>query len=382
MKRFPLAKPHITPGDIRAVVDVMETPHLSRGPKTPAFEEAVAKYIGGRYAVATNSGTSALHLAVRALGIGEGDHVITTSMSFVASSHAIVFEKAIPIFVDIEPQTLTIDPGLVEKKIIEFRKKKKRVRAILAVDIFGYLADWKSLRCIAKKYKVALIEDSCQALGSRVGKKRAGSFGDVGVFSFYPNKILTTAEGGMLVTNDKRIADMAKSLRNQGMAAGTHWGEYDKLGYNYHLSDIHSALGLSQLRRMNVFIQRQKEIMRQYTKQFGHFANTKGVRTLVEVKNIFSVPFACIIHLPKKFGRKERDLLVARLALHKISARSYLPAIHLTTFYRKTLGYKRGDFPVTEYFADRGLALPFYHSLSPKDIAYIVRSINNILGKL
>ena len=210
----------------------------------------------------------------------------------------------------------------------------------------------------------------------------AGSFGDVGVFSFYPNKILTTAEGGMLVTNDKRIADITKSLRNQGVAAGMHWGEYDKLGYNYHLSDLHCAMGLSQLRRMNIFIKKQKEIIQEYTKQFGQFPNTKDIRTLVEVKNIFSVPFACIIHLPKRYGRKERDELIARLASRNISTRSYLPAIHLTAFYRKILGYQRGDFPVSEYFADRGLALPFYHSLSPKDVAFIARSINDILGKL
>ena len=378
MKNIPLARPDIYPSDIRAAVRVLKSPYLSRGPISLAFEKAFAKYVDTRYAVVVNSGTSAMHLAVRALGIGEGDYVITTPMSFIASSHAIVFERAIPSFVDVESVTLMIDPNLVEKKILELKKKRKKVKAILAVDLFGNIADWERLRKIANTHHLALIEDSCEALGSRSGARMAGSFGDVSAFAFYPNKAITTGEGGMFLTNDKKIADLAKSMRNQGIAMGEVWGEYDKLGYNYHLSDVNCALGLSQLRRMRAIIQKRRELASEYTKQFAQ----KGlVNTPVEQKNAFTNPFVYVVHLPRKYNRQERDGLIRLLAKKGISARPYFPAIHLTSFYRKTFGYKRGDFPVTEHFADRAFAIPFFHALTKRDIAYIVYTINDAVER-
>jgi len=336
-----------------------------------------------RYAIATNSGTSALHLAVRALGIGEGDIVITTPMSFIASSNAILFERAVPVFVDIEPHTLTIDTRLVEKRIRALRRKGKRVKAILAIDLFGNMANWRRLREIARTYKLALIEDSCEALGSyyrsRRGEKMAGSLGDVAVFGFYPNKTLTTGEGGMLVTNDKKIAENARSMRNQGIVKGKAWGEYDKLGYNYHLADINCALGLSQLKRMPSIIKKRRFIASEYTRMF---AKRGLVRTPVIQNNFFVNPFVYVIHLPRKYDIRHRDRLLKLLEKSGIKARPYFPAIHLTAFYKREFGYKRGDFPVTEFFADRALAIPFYHSLSRADIANIVKSVNFCVQKL
>lgn len=376
MRNIPLARPDIRPSDIRAVVKVLKSLHLSRGPISVAFEKAFAKYIGTRYAVAVNSGTSALHLALRALGIDEGDHVITTPMSFIASSHAIMFERATPVFVDIEPATLMIDPDLVEKKILELKKRKKRVKAILAVDLFGYLADWERLCAIAKKYKLALIEDSCEALGSRRGRRMAGSFGDVGAFGFYPNKVITTGEGGMLVTNNKEIADVAYSMRNQGIVRGKVWGVYDRLGYNYHLSDINCTLGLAQLKRIQKIIRKRRELAHEYTRQFK---KAGLVRSPVEQKGTFTNPFVYVIHIPQKYGSSHRDRLIRLLNVRGISTRPYFPAIHLTNFYRRTFGYKQGDFPIAEYFADRGLAIPFYHALTRKDITYIVQAVNEVI---
>jgi perosamine synthetase len=241
---IPLARPDISDLERRYMLEVLATPDLSLGPKLAEFEKRLADYAGVKYAVVVNSGTSALHLVVRALEIAEGDEVITTPFSFIASANCILFERARPVFVDIDPFTLNIDPGLAEKAVTH------RTKAILAVDVFGHPAQWDQLSALAEAYHLRLIEDAAEALGSEYNGRRCGSFGDAAVFAFYPNKQITTGEGGAVLTNDDSIAQLCRSMRNQGRSDGDGWLQHSRLGYNYRLSDINCALGIAQLDRI------------------------------------------------------------------------------------------------------------------------------------
>ncbi len=245
MYRITLSKPDITKKDQEVVLRVLKTNFLSLGPKVKEFEEKIANFTRVKYAVAVNSGTAALHLTIRALGVGDGDEVITTSFSFISSSNCLLYEKAKPVFVDINEKTLNIDPKKIEEKIT------KKTKAILAVDIFCRPADWNKLREIAEKYKLFLIEDSAEALGSEYKGKKCGSFGDAAIFSFYPNKQITTGEGGIILTNNRNLADLCRSMANQGRKTkGGKWLEHVRLGYNYRLDEMSAALGISQLKRI------------------------------------------------------------------------------------------------------------------------------------
>jgi len=281
---IPLAKPDITEREIEAVTAVLRTPQLALGPKLKEFEYEMAQYIGVKYAIAVNSGTSALHLIIKALAISDGNEVITTPFSFISSANCILFENAKPIFVDIQPTTLNIDPARIEEQITV------NTKAILAVDVFGQPADWDSLQEIAYRYGLKLIEDSAEALGaeynsheSRVNGRgsrtidqrnqdslmwrKAGSFGDAAVFAFYPNKQITTGEGGIVVTNNKEIACLCRSLRNQGRKEGSTWLQHERLGYNYRLSDINCALGIAQLERIQEILDRREQVAKLYNQR-------------------------------------------------------------------------------------------------------------------
>jgi len=283
---IPLARPDITEKEIEAVVAVLRTPHLALGPKLKEFEDAIAEYSGVRYVVAVNSGTSALHLIIRALGIGAGDEVITTPFSFISSSNCILFERAKPVFVDIEPKTLNIDPERIEEAITP------KTKAILAVDVFGHPADWPALEQLAERHNVLLVEDSAEALGaerrsreSRVesresktldqktdGKfqwKKAGSFGNAGVFAFYPNKQITTGEGGVIVTDDTELARLCRSMANQGRGEASTWLQHERLGYNYRLSDINCALGIAQLERIDEILAKRERVAQLYNEHLS-----------------------------------------------------------------------------------------------------------------
>src|SRR5713226_3914460 len=262
LMNVPLSSPDITDLEVEYVTRVLRSGQLSLGPRVAEFEEKFAAYAGARYAVAVNSGTSALHLAVRALGIGGGDEVITTSFSFVASSNCLIYEYALPVFVDIDPHTLNLDPREIQRFIesccvvntktgaLTDVRTSRRVRAILPVHVFGLPCDMDGITRIARKYNLQIIEDACEALGAKYKGKQAGTFGDIGVFAFYPNKQMTTGEGGIIVTNDERTAMLCRSMRNQGRAPQSGWLHHERLGYNYRLSDIHCALGLAQLERI------------------------------------------------------------------------------------------------------------------------------------
>ena len=370
---IPLSSPDITEQDIEAVVQVLKTPRLSLGPKLVEFEEKMAGYIGVNYAVAVSSGTSALHLIVRALDIKDGDEVITTPFSFIASANCMLFERAKPVFVDIDPMTLNMDVGRIEKHITD------KTRAILAVDVFGYPANWDELERLARKHKLMLIEDSCEALGAQYKGKKLGTFGEAGAFAFYPNKQMTTGEGGIIVTNNEKIASLCRSMRNQGRGEGDEWLQHSRLGYNYRISDINCALGISQLERIESLLVKREQVALLYN---------KGLNDLKEVNVPFTSPemkrswFVYVVVLADDYTVENRNEILQELKKRGIGCSNYFTPIHLQPFYREMFGYKDGDFPLTEHIAERTIALPFYSNLSEQDIDFVVQNLKEIVTGL
>jgi len=371
LKSIPLASPDISEKDRATIAEVLGTPFLSIGPKVEEFEKKLAAYAGTRYAIAVNSGTSGLHLCVRALDIKDGDEVITTPFSFIASANCILFERAKPVFVDIDPRTLCMDPARIEKAIT------KKTKAILPVHIFGHPCDMDAIRKIAKARNLSIIEDACESLGSEYKGKRTGVFGDAAVFAFYPNKQITTSEGGMVVTDNERIAKLCRSMRNQGRDEGDSWLSHSRLGYNYRMSELPAALGVSQMERIDEMLEKRDKVASLYN------------RTLASISDI-SIPFIAplvkmswfvyVIKLnPEKFSRNDRDALIKKLQSHGIGCRDYFPPIHLEPFYQKMFGYKQGDFPITERVASRTIALPFHNNLSSSEVAYICKTLAYLL---
>lgn len=368
----PLSRPEITDLERAYVLEVLSTPDLSLGPKLAEFEKKLAEYVGARHAIAVNSGTSALHLAIRALGIGEGDEVITTPFSFVASSNCILFERARPVFVDIDPDTLNIDVEAIEAKLSE------RTKAILAVDLFGHPADWARLRDIADRHRIQLIEDSCEALGAEYRGTQAGTLGDIGAFAFYPNKQITTGEGGAIVTDDPEIAALCRSMRNQGRSIGDEAARHVRLGYNYRISDINCALGLAQLERIDEILMRRTEVAARYRERLDEVNGVEPPGVSPEVKMSW---FVYVIRLTGA-SRRERDRVIDRLESRGISCGHYFQPIHLEPFYRNAFGHREGEFPVTEAMGERTIALPFYNRLTEAEIDYVVEGLREVLTSL
>ena len=369
--RIPLSRPDVGEAERRAVVEVLESGRLSLGPKVPEFEAALARRAAVAHAVATSSGTAALHLAVRVLGLGPRDEVVTTPFSFVASSNCLLFEGVRPVFVDVEPDTLNIDPALVGQALTE------RTRAILAVDVFGHPADWPGLRRLADERGVRLIEDAAEALGSTLAGRPAGGLGDMGIFGFYPNKQITTGEGGALVTNDASIAELCASLRNHGRAAdGDLWIEHKRLGYNYRLSDVACALGLAQLERLDEMMERRARVAAGYDQRL---AGLDALRRPSVRDGVRLSWFVYVVRLADEYTRADRDRIMAGLRARGIGCRNYFPLIHLQPFYRERFGCGPGDFPVAEAAAERTIALPFFSGLSEAEVDEVVSSLRELL---
>jgi perosamine synthetase len=366
---IPLSRPDITDLERRYIMEVLETPHLSLGPRLVEFEKKLAVYASVKHAIAVNSGTSALHLIVRALGIGQRDEVITTPFSFVASSNCILFEHAKPVFVDIEPDTFNINPDLVARAITP------RSNAILAVDVFGHPARWKELTELAEAHCLGLIEDSAEAIGSELHGQKCGSFGDAAVFAFYPNKQITTGEGGAVLTNDDAIAKLCRSMRNQGRGEGDAWLQHSRLGYNYRLSEINCALGIAQLSRIEEIIKARTRVAGFYNERLGEINRVSIPHIATGVKMSY---FVYVIRLSDDYTRGDRDRILNGLRARGVACSNYFSPIHLQPFY-KELGYKEGDFPVTEMVADRTIALPFYNRLGQEEIDYIVKQLKELL---
>jgi perosamine synthetase len=371
--KIPLSKPDITDLEIEYVTQVLKTPNLSLGPKLVEFETKMAKFIGVKHAVAVNSGTSALHLIIKSLGIKDGDEVITTPFSFISSANCILFERAKPIFVDIDPLTLNIDVNRIEEKITA------KTRAILAVDVFGYPADWDRLERITQQHRLQLIEDSCEALGAEYKGKKAGTFGEAATFAFYPNKQMTTGEGGVITTDNKILAATCRSLRNQGRTDSDEWLEHERLGYNYRLSDINCALGIAQMERIGELLAKRERAARMYDARLKDWPEAAIPFSSPGVKRGW---FVYVIVLADGYSRDNRDRILAGLRKRGIGCGNYFTPIHLQPFYVKLFGFKPGDFPITERVSVRTIALPFYGNLGEAEIDFVVQNLKEIVAKL
>ncbi len=358
--KIPLSAPDVSESEINAVIEVLRSPRLSLGPKLEEFERNIAEYAGAKHAVAVNSGTSGLHLCVRAIGLKAGDEVITTPFSFVASANVLLYEKAVPIFVDIDPQTLNIDVNKIEAAITP------KTKAIMVVHVFGYPSPMREIIEIADRYNLKIIEDACEAIGAESNNQRVGNLGDCGVFAFYPNKQITTGEGGIIVTDSDFIAKQAKMLRNQGRDAESEWFEHTELGYNYRLSDINCALGIAQLKRLDFILKLRETAARKYHARLAK--NPHLILPEIDLQDSKISWFVYVVRLSEKFTRAQRDLIIGEMQKNGIGCGRYFAPIHLQPFYIKKFGFRAGDFPLAEHAAERVIALPFFSRISDAQI--------------
>ena len=378
--RIPLAKPEITDDDRDAVLDVLRTPDLSMGPKLAEFEQAICDYTACKYAVAVNSGTSALHLAVRALDLERGSEVILPSFTFSALLNVILQEGLKPKFVDIDPETYNVTPEIVAAAITP------RSRLILAVHTFGFPVDVELLREVIGKsrqsragcnstslragprHAVHIIEDACEALGAELQGRKVGAFGDAGLFAFYPNKQITTGEGGMLVTSSKAIASRARKLRNQGRDPGLDWLQHAEVGFSYRLSDINCALGISQLKRIEEIIVRRQRLAGIYDRQLAAEANIRRppLKSVMGRISWFGYP----IQLTIEFTRADRDAICESMERKGIATGRYFAPLHLQPVFHAAMwrGAPKLGLPNTESVADRVITLPFFNTLTENEI--------------
>lgn len=371
--RIPLSAPEITEADIEAVVRVLRGKTLSLGPQLKKFEDGMKEYVGAPHAVAVNSGTSGLHLSIRALGIGEGDEVIVPSFSFVAVANSVCYERAVPVFAEIQPETLCLDPKSVEAAITP------RTRAILLVHTFGYPADVTAIQAIARHHHLFVIEDACEALGAETGGRKVGSFGDVGVFAFYPNKQLTTGEGGMVVTGNAEIAASVRSLRNQGRRNPWEWLQHYEIGYSYRLSDIHCALGAEQLKRIDSTLRRRERVAKRYHQQLS--GNPDLLLPPMQVSGGRISWFVYVVRLADSFSREDRDWVMQELQRRGIGCGRYFAPIHLQPAYRSA-ELSKPDLSLTERIGDRALALPFFTRLSEGEIDEVSSTLKELLDRV
>ncbi len=366
--KIPLAKPDINDSDIAAVRIVLQDAEgcLALGPHVQTFEEKLAGCVRRQQAVAVNSGTSALHLIIRGLGIGPEDEVITTSFSFVASTNCILMEGATPVFVDIEPRTLCIDTELVDAAITQ------QTKAILAIDVFGHPAGWPRLEQIAEEHDLLLIEDSAEALGSRLNENPCGSFGHAAIFGFYPNKQITTGEGGAVVTDDEKLAELCRSMANQGRG-DDGWLGHVRLGYNYRLDEMSAALGLSQLERIEEIVAARAQVAAWYLEELKDEDDIVVPSVADDVRMSW---FVFVIRLADAFTRADRDRTMEALRAQGISCRDYFQPIHLQPFIRAKIGTRVGQFPITESVSDRTIALPFFPQMTREQVRIVVESLS------
>lgn len=370
--RIYLSRPDVTEKEIKAVCAVLGSPDLSLGPKLAEFEETFAGYIGRKRAVAVNSGTSGLFLCMLASGIGPGDEVITTPFTFIASATTIMMAGARPVFVDIDPVSLNIEPAKIESKITD------RTKAILPVEIFGSPAGIDKVCEVAEKHNLAVIEDSCEALGSALNGKKVGTFGSMSVFAFYPNKQITTGEGGMILTDDDNLADMCVSLRNQGRGKDGGWLSHERLGYNFRLSDINCALGIAQLSRIDQIKARRRQVAKWYQEML---AGDSRLIVPAEPDGCDVSWFVFVVRLAEGFTLQQRDRILKAMREKGIQVGNYFPPVHLQPFMARQFGYKRGDFPVTESVCRSTIALPFYNNLTYDEVAIVCTTLKEILDK-
>ncbi len=385
MSEIPLSQPDITEAEIDAVVSVLRSGRLSIGPRQDLFEQMVAERANRRHGIAVSSGTAGLHLVLLALGIGPGDEVITTPFSFVASSNCILMAGATPVFVDICPRSLNLDPTKVEAAITP------RTKAILGVEVFGNAKHMARLKAIAQAHEIPLIEDSCEGLGGMCQGEDIGSYGRAAVFGFYPNKQITTGEGGMIVTDDDRLAALCRSMRNQGRSVDNpvHAGHFnvsgislahERLGYNYRLSEIAAALGVAQMQRLDEMLRARRRVAGMYMRRLMDWDDLvlPNIDPASEEEMSW---FVFVVRLNDLYGQVERDRIIQGLRRHDVGANNYFPCIHLQPFYRQQFGYKKGDFPAAESISDRTIALPFYNQMDENTVELVCHTLKIMLQR-
>lgn len=385
-----MSSPDLSEVERQAVAAVLQTPRLSMGPRLEAFEGAIAERVGLRHAIAVNSGTAGLHLCVRAAGIGDGDAVITSPFSFVASSNVLLYERAVPVFVDVDPVTGNLDPAQVAAAaddLVEGGRRAerwlprrgaeswKRLQGVLTVDVFGQPADHDRLAATARQHSLMLIEDSCEALGASYKGRPAGTLGDMAVFAFYPNKQITSGEGGMVVTDRDDLAGMVRSLRNQGRAPGDTWLDHTFLGYNYRMDELNAALGQAQMTRLDELMAKREAVAGWYAK---HLVDIPGVEAPVVVEN--TTRMSWFVYVVRFDPGIDRDALIHRLEQEGIPSRPYFKPIHLQPYIQQHFGTRDGDFPVAEDLGRRGLALPFSGVLREDEVALVCDTLRRVIG--
>jgi len=390
-----MSSPDLTDAELAAMQDVVQTRYLSIGPYINAFEEGFTSYLGVSHAAGVNSGTSGLHLCTIAAGIGPGDLVITTPFSFIASANCILYEQAVPIFVDVDPATGNIDPALVAEAASDILQggaaarpwlppalrdapPTGRLKALLPVHAFGNPADMDPLLEVARKHNLLVIEDACEAMGAEYRGRKAGTLSDAAVFAFYPNKQMTTGEGGMIVTDHEAWDSLFRSLRNQGRDVFNAWLDHNRLGYNYRLDEMSAAIGAVQLQRIEELIAKRERVAAWYNERLQAV-------DLVEVPQVAptTTRMSWFVYVVRIRPPASRDTVMQLLAEWGIPSRPYFSPIHLQSFYREKFGYQRGDFPVTEELGDYSLALPFSSVMTEEQVEivchYLEQSIAHIV---
>jgi perosamine synthetase len=370
--KIPLSSPDVTEAEIEAVAATLRSPQLSLGPRLTEFEATFTDLTGVEHAVAVSSGTAGLHLAMLALGIGPGDEVIVPSFTFIAAANAIRYVGATPVFVDIDGLTLNLSPAAVEHAI------NSRSRAILAVHTFGVPADMPALVALARRHRLALIEDACEALGATINGQPIGSFGDVAVFAFYPNKQITTGEGGMVVTRDPGLGARMRSSRNQGRAATDSWLQHTEVGYNYRLSEIACALGIGQMRRLASILDRREEIARLY-----HHHLSSEARLTLPIDDIPGCRiswFVYVARLAEGYSAEHRDQVIRELEQAGIGCGRYFAPIHLQPAYADRP--IAADLRITESIASRTIALPFFNRIKDSQIVTVCEALTLAIRRI
>ena len=363
---IPLARPVLGEREEALVLEVLRSGQLSLGAKGPEFEAAFAQRVGARHASAVSSGTTGLHLALRAVGVSDGDEVITTPFSFVASANVALYERATPVFADIDPVTLNLDPDAAAAAVTD------RTAAILPVHVFGYPADMDALERLA----LPIVEDACEALGATYADGRpVGGRQHPAVFAFYANKQITTGEGGIVVTGDAAMKQQIDSERNQGRAPNMDWLDHDRLGFNYRLSDIACALGLAQLERLETLLAGRARVAALYREALAGLPElTLPCEDAGAIRRGW---FVYVIQLP---ARLDRDTTIKALGELGIPAKPYFPAIHLMSYYREKFGYREGQFPVCEDVSARSIAIPFFPQMTESQVARVAEALRTVLA--
>lgn len=384
-----MSSPDLTDAERQAIAAVMRTPNLSMGGEIKGFEAAICEYTGARHAIGVSSGTSGLHLCIHAAGIGDGDLVITSPFSFVASANVMLFERAVPIFVDVDPLTGNIDPYKVRAAaadIVDGGTAKEKwlpprgalcespLKGLLPIDVFGQPADWDHLQETADHFNLKLIEDSCEALGSEYNGRVTGTLADYGVFAFYPNKQITTGEGAMIVTNDDDAADFMQAMRNQGRAPGDTWLQHTHLGYNYRMDELSAALGRVQITRLDEMLAKRAQVANWYEERLSEIPGVELPQVAPSTSKM-----SWFVYVIRFVPEIDRDVAAAALKENGIPCRPYFVPIHLQPYMVERFGYQEGDFPITEDLGRRGLAIPFSGVMTEAQVGIVCSEIKMVI---